>query len=187
MPWSRIWTRRRSHLHHDKHHQGYVTGLNTAYKKLDAALEAGDTASAETIACDMAFNGSGHILHSILWTNMKPGGGGVPTGELAEAIDRDFGSYEKFKAYFLAATNQVKGSGWGILAYRPLDGALVVLEAQVHENLTQWSVVPLLALDVWEHAYYLQYQNQRPEWTKTFMEKLVNWDDVAARYAKAKK
>jgi superoxide dismutase, Fe-Mn family len=174
------------HLHHDKHHQAYVTGLNTTYQKLDAALEAGDTATAETLSRDLAFHGSGHILHSLLWTNMKPGGGGAPTGDLAEAINRDFGSYDKFKAYFLAAANQVKGSGWGILAYRPLDQALVVLEAQTHENLTQWGVIPLLVLDVWEHAYYLQYQNKRPEWTKTFMEHLVNWDDVAHHLQKIK-
>ena len=174
------------HLHHDKHHAAYVTGLNAAYQKLDAALQADDYANAETIARDLAFHGSGHILHSLLWTNMKPGGGGEPSGELAKAIDAAFGSYEKFKALFLATTNAVKGSGWGLLAYRGLDDSLVVLQAQTHENLTQWGVQPLLALDVWEHAYYLQYQNQRPEWTKTFLEHLVNWDDVAARYAKAK-
>ena len=174
-------------LHHDKHHQAYVTGLNTAYQKLDAALQAGDYAGAEILARELAFHGSGHILHSLFWTNMKPGGGGAPGGDLAEAIARDFDSFDKFKGFFLAAANQVKGSGWGILAYRPLDDALVVLQAQTHENLTQWGVVPLLVLDVWEHAYYLKYQNARPEWTKAFVEHLVNWDDVAARYAKAKR
>jgi superoxide dismutase, Fe-Mn family len=173
-------------LHHDKHHAAYVTGLNAAYQKLDAALAAGDFAGAEGISRDLAFHGSGHILHSIFWTNMKAGGGGAPSGALAAAIDGAFVSFEKFKGYFLAAANQVKGSGWGVLGYRKGDDSLVVLQAQTHENLTQWGVVPILVLDVWEHAYYLKYKNQRPEWTKAFLEHLVNWDDVAARLAKAK-
>ena len=173
-------------LHHDKHHAAYVAGMNAAYQKLDAALAAGDYANAEAIARDLAFHGSGHILHSLFWTNLKPGGGGEPSGALADAINAAFGSYTKFKGLFLATANAVKGSGWGILAYRGLDDSLVVLQAQTHENLTQWGVQPLLALDVWEHAYYLQYQNLRPKWTETFLEHLVNWEDVAARLAAAK-
>lgn len=174
-------------LHHDKHHAAYVTGLNAAEEKLSAALTSGDLGAVKSLAKEQAFHGSGHILHSILWTNMKPAGGGQPTGELSEAIARDFGSYEAFKALFLATTNAVEGSGWGVLAYRKADAKLVVLQAEKHENLSQWGVTPVLVLDVWEHAYYLKYQNRRPEWTKAFIENLVNWDDVARRYAEAKR
>lgn len=174
-------------LHHDKHHQAYVTGLNTAEEKVQSMLQSGDFAGAKPAAKEQAFNGSGDILHTIFWNNMKPGGGGDPSGELALAITKDFGSIEGFKSLFLATTNAVEGSGWGILAYRKTDGKLVVLQAEKHENLTQWGVTPILVLDVWEHAYYLQYENRRPEWTKAFMDHLVNWDDVTKRYAEAKR
>lgn len=173
-------------IHHDMHHAGYVKGLNDTEAKLDSALAAGDFTAAKEICKALAFHGSGHILHSTFWTNMKPNGGGAPSGELAAAIDKAFKSFEAFKSFFLAATNAVEGSGWGILAYRRTDDALVVLQAEKHENLTQWGVVPLLVCDVWEHAYYLKYQNRRAEWTKAFMEHLVNWDDVAKRFAAAK-
>jgi len=174
-------------LHHDKHHAAYVAGLNAAEEKIKVALAAGDYAAAKSLAKEQAFHGSGHILHSIFWTNMKPGGGGDPKGALADAITRDFGSIEAFKALFLATANAVEGSGWGVLAYRKMDNKLVILQAEKHENLTQWGVIPILVLDVWEHAYYLKYQNRRPEWTKAFMDNLVNWDDVAERFEAAKK
>jgi Fe-Mn family superoxide dismutase len=173
-------------LHHDLHHAAYVKGLNAAEEKLAAMLKSGDYAAVKPVCKELAFHGSGHILHSIFWTNIKPGGGGEPQGELAKAINRAFGGYEAFKAVFLAAANAVEGSGWGILSYRSLDNALVMLQAEKHENLTQWGVQPILALDVWEHAYYLKYQNRRPEWTKAFMENLVNWEDVAERLAAAR-
>jgi Fe-Mn family superoxide dismutase len=172
-------------IHHDLHHAGYVKGLNDAEAKLQSALSSNDFAAAKEICKAMAFHGSGHILHSIFWTNMKPKGGGTPSGKLAEAINAAFKGFEGFKSLFLAATNAVEGSGWGILAYRKMDDALVVLQAEKHENLTQWGAVPILVCDVWEHAYYLKYQNKRPEWTKTFIEHLVNWDDVARRLAAA--
>jgi superoxide dismutase, Fe-Mn family len=173
-------------LHHDKHHAAYVTGLNAAQDKVDAMLKSGDFAQAEAVCRDLAFHGSGNILHTIFWTNMKPEGGGAPAGMIAEAINEQFGGYDQFKGLFLAATNAVKGSGWGILAHRKMDDALVVLQAQVHENLTQWGVQPILVLDVWEHAYYLKYQNVRPDWTKAFMEHLVNWGDVEQRLKAAR-
>ena len=109
----------------------------------------------------------------------------APGGTLAKAIDRDFGSFEAFKAQFIAAAIAVEGSGWGILAYRPADDALVILTAEKHQNLTQWGVIPLLVLDVWEHAYYLKYQNRRGEYVKNFFN-IINWDDVAARYEEAR-
>ena len=174
------------HLHHDKHHATYVNNWNAAEEKVQAALKSGDFATARTLSGELAFNGSGAILHSIFWSNMKPGGGGEPGGELAEMIQKYFTSYEAFKGLFLATTNSVQGSGWGVLAYRKEDNALVVLGAEKHENITQWGVQPILVLDVWEHAYYLKYQNKRPEWTKTFMEHLVNWDNVAKLLKDAK-
>ena len=174
-------------LHHDMHHAAYVKGLNAAEEKLAGLLKSGDFAAIKPVCKELAFHGSGNILHTIFWTNMKAGGGGAPTGELAEAINRAFGGFEAFKALFLAAANAVEESGWGILAYRKADNALVVLQAEKHENLTQWGVVPILVLDVWEHAYYLKYQNKRPDWTKAFMENLVNWEDVAKRLAAAMK
>jgi len=177
-------------LHHDIHHAGYIKGWNDAEAQVQAMLKSGDFAGAKAAAKALAFHGSGAILHSIFWTNMKPGGGGAPGGApggaLAAAINAAFGSYDALKGLLLASANAVEGSGWGILAYRKMDDALVVLQAEKHENLTQWGATPLLALDVWEHAYYLKYQNKRPEWTKTFMESLVNWDDVAQRLAAAK-
>jgi superoxide dismutase, Fe-Mn family len=173
-------------LHHDMHHAAYVKGLNAAEEKLAGMLQAGDYANIKPVCKELAFHGSGNILHTIFWTNMKANGGGAPTGTLAEAINATFGSYDAFKAMFIAAANAVEGSGWAILACKP-DKSLVVLQAEKHENLTQWGVTPILVLDVWEHAYYLKYQNKRPEWTKAFMENLVNWDDVAARFNAANK
>ena len=174
-------------LHHDIHHEGYVKGLNNAEAKLADARAAGDFSLVKHWSREAAFHGSGHLLHSIFWPNMiaaseaKP----APEGALAEAIKRDFGSFEAFKSQFVAASTAVEGSGWGILAYRPDDGALVILTAEKHQNLTQWGVVPLLVLDVWEHAYYLKYQNRRGEYVKNFFN-IVNWDDVAARFEKAR-
>jgi Fe-Mn family superoxide dismutase len=174
-------------LHHDIHHEGYVKGLNNAEAKLADARAAGDFALVKHWSREAAFHGSGHLLHSIFWPNMiaaseaKP----APEGALAEAIKRDFGSFEAFKSQFVAASTAVEGSGWGILAYRPDDGALVILTAEKHQNLTQWGVVPLLVLDVWEHAYYLKYQNRRGEYVKNFFN-IINWDDVAARLEKAR-
>jgi Fe-Mn family superoxide dismutase len=175
------------HLHHDIHHKGYVDGLNNAEAKLAEARKAGDFALIKHWSREAAFHGSGHLLHSMFWPNMiaasqaRP----APEGALARAIDRDFGSFDAFKAQFVAASIAVEGSGWGILAYRPADDALVILTAEKHQNLTQWGVVPLLVLDVWEHAYYLKYQNRRAEYVRNFLN-IINWDDVAARYEKAR-
>ena len=176
-------------LHHDIHHKGYVDGLNKAEEKLAEARSTGDTTLVKHWSKEAAFHGSGHFLHAIFWRNMAPagkGGGGDPAGALADQIKADFGGFDAFKAHFAAASAQVEGSGWGILAYRPDDGKLVILQAEKHQNLTQWSVVPLLVLDVWEHAYYLKYQNKRPEYVKNFFN-VINWADVAERYGAAKK
>lgn len=173
-------------FHHDKHHNAYVTALNEAEEKLAKAQEAGDFAAIRALCNAIAFNYSGHLLHSLFWTNMSPNGGGEPSGALAEQIAKDFKSFDTFKAQFLAASNAVQGSGWGILAWQPLGQKLVVLQTEKHQNEAQWGVTPILVLDVWEHAYYLQYQNRRPDFTKGFFD-VVNWDDVAQRLDAAKK
>ena len=174
-------------LHHDKHHAGYVAGLNAAMENLEKAREAGDMTAVKALSKELAFHGSGHMLHSIFWTNMKPGGGGEPTGELADEIKASFGSFSAFKAQFLAATNTVEGSGWGILGWHRDLGKLIILQAEIHQNLTLQGIIPILVCDVWEHAYYLKYQNRRPEWTNAFLDHLVNWDNVAERFASAEK
>lgn len=176
-------------LHHGLHHKAYVDGLNKAEEMLAKARESGDFGLVKHWEREAAFHGSGHLLHAIFWPNMAPagkGGGGEPTGALAARIAADFGSLAAFQAHFTAAATQVEASGWAILAWRPADGALVVLSAEKHQNLTQWGVVPLLVLDVWEHAYYLRYQNRRAEYVKNWWS-VVNWADVAARFAAASK
>lgn len=176
------------HLHHDIHHKAYVDGLNKAEDMLAQARKAGDYALVKHWSREAAFHGSGHFLHSIFWPNMAAagkGGGGEPSGALAQAINKDFGSFAAFKAQFAAAAVAVEGSGWAILAYQPAGDQLVILQSEKHQNLTQWGVVPLLVLDVWEHAYYLKYQNRRAEYVNNFFN-IINWSDVAARYSKAK-
>lgn len=173
-------------LHHTKHHQGYVDGLNKAEEKLAEARESGDLSLIKHWEREAAFHGSGHYLHQIFWTNMSPNGGGEATGAIAEQINKDFGSFEKFKAHFTAASSQVEGGGWGLLVWSPAAQKLEILQSEKHQNLTQWGVVPLLVLDVWEHAYYLRYQNRRPEYVTAWWN-VVNWDNVNERFAEAQK
>ncbi|MHB8916515.1 MAG: superoxide dismutase [Desulfocucumaceae bacterium] len=173
-------------LHHDAHHKAYVDGLNNASAKLAEAREKGDFTLVKHWEREIAFHGSGHLLHSLFWDNMKPNGGGPPMGEVAGQIEKDFGGYEAFKKQFSAAAAAVEGSGWAILCWNPEFGELVILTAEKHQNLTQWGVVPLLALDVWEHAYYLKYQNKRAAFIEAWWN-LVNWDDVNRRYTSARR
>jgi Fe-Mn family superoxide dismutase len=172
-------------LHHDIHHAGYVKGLNAALDKLAEARKSGDYAAVKALSREVAFHGSGHLLHCCFWTNMTPAKT-EPKGRLSAMIARDFGSMDAFKAQFGNAAKQVEGSGWGILAFEPLSKRLLVLESEKHQNLTVWGVHPLLVLDVWEHAYYLKYQNRRPEYVDAFWN-VVNWNDVAARLDAAMK
>lgn len=174
-------------LHHSKHHQAYVTGLNAAIAGLAAARKSGtpdDLARLRDLTDALAFNGSGHLLHCVFWKNMKKGGGGEPKGDTARLIDRDFGSFDLFQTHFSSVAGKVQGSGWGILAWEPLSGRLVVLGAEKHQNLTLFGCVPLLVLDVWEHAYYLHYKNDRTAYIKAFWH-LVNWDNVDERLSAA--
>ncbi|RPI22442.1 MAG: superoxide dismutase [Acidobacteria bacterium] len=172
-------------LHHDKHHQSYVDGLNKAEQKLAEARTNGDFALVKHWEREVAFHGSGHMLHSIFWPNMTPKGGGQPGGELAQAIKQQFGSYDGFKNHFQAAATAVEGSGWGILAYQTLTDQLVILGVEKHQNMNEFGCLPLLVLDVWEHAYYLKYQNRRADYVKAFFN-VINWADVENRYRTAR-
>ncbi len=172
-------------LHHDKHHQSYVDGLNKAEQKLAEARSNGDFALVKHWEREIAFHGSGHLLHSIFWPNMAPNAGGQPGGELSQAIKRDFGGYDGFKNHFQAAATAVEGSGWGILAYQTLTDQLVILGVEKHQNLTEFGCLPILVLDVWEHAYYLKYQNRRADYVKAFFN-VINWADVEQRYRTAR-
>jgi len=171
-------------LHHGKHHAGYVRGANGALDALAAARKAGDYGRIKALSRALAFHGSGHVLHCLFWRSMTPGGSQVPE-MLAKAMADEFGSVEACQAQFAAATRAVEGSGWGVLAYEPVSGKLMVLQAEKHQNLTVWGAAPLLVCDVWEHAYYLKYQNRRADWVDAFM-KLANWPFAAARLAAAR-
>ncbi len=172
-------------IHHDKHHAGYVKNFNIALRELSEARASGDYSLIKHWSRELAFHGSGHVLHTLYWANMSPKGGGEPKGELLEAMQKSFGGFDKCTAQFAAATNAVEGSGWGILAFEPFRGYLVVLQAEKHQDLTIWGVYPLLVCDVWEHAYYLKYQNRRAEYIKNFFN-LIHWEEVEKRYKMAK-
>ncbi len=172
-------------LHHDKHHKTYVDGLNTAEQRLADARSKGDFAAIQQLARLVAFHGSGHFNHCIFWKNMAPKKGGEPKGAVADQIKADFGSFENVKKQFSAGSVAVEGNGWGILGWHPLAGKLQTYTAMNHQNLTQWGVIPILMLDVWEHAYYLKYQNRRADYVAAWWN-LVNWDDVAQRLTDAK-
>jgi len=174
------------HLHHDIHHAGYVKGLNSAIAKLDEAHVTGDTSLIKHWSRELAFHGSGHFLHAIFWQNMSPTGGGNPAGALASAIDKDFGGFDAFKTHFSSASSSVEGSGWGILGYHPAADRLLILQAEKHQDLTAQGIIPLLVLDVWEHAYYLHYQNRRGDYVAAFFN-VINWSDVESRYLIATK
>ena len=169
-------------LHHDLHHAGYVKGLNTAEEKLASARESGDFGLTKHWERELAFHGAGHFLHCIFWNNMSPNGGGEPSGKLMDGINRRFGSFQKFMAQFKAAGAQVEGSGWVLLVNNLMTRNLEILTAEKHQDLGQWVTVPLLVCDVWEHAYYLKYQNRRAEYLEAFTN-VINWNDVSDRYS----
>ncbi|MEX0663169.1 MAG: superoxide dismutase [Acidimicrobiia bacterium] len=172
-------------LHHGKHHKAYVDGANTVLEKLADARESGDFGSINQLEKNLAFHLSGHILHSIFWKNLDPGGGGKPTGELASAVDDNLGSFEACKAQLTEAAMNVQGSGWGALSWEPVGKRLIVEQVYDHQGNVGQGGPPLLVLDMWEHAYYLQYENRKAEWVGAFWE-LVDWDDVATRFASAR-
>lgn len=167
-------------LHYSAHHKGYVTNANKAEEGLAKARETGDYALIKHYEKELAFNLSGHMLHTIYWSNLSPTGG-EPSGALLAAIVRDFGSLNNLKAQMGAATSAVEASGWGILGYLPATGKLLVLQCENHQKLSVWGIIPLLVIDVWEHAYYLNYQNRRADYIAN-IPKILNWITIAARY-----
>lgn len=169
-------------LHHDKHHAKYVKGLNDALAKLTQARKKNDMSAVKALSRAVAFHGSGHVLHTLYWHSMSPDGGGAPQGELKSALEQSFGSVDGFREQFTAATIAAEASGWGILAYEPLGGRLLVLGAESHQQMGVHGSVPLVVCDVWEHAYYLRYKNERADYVKGFMD-VVNWDFAAQRLA----
>jgi len=172
-------------LHHDKHHAAYVKGLNDTMDQLAEARDKGDFSSIVGLEKSHAFNLSGHVLHSIFWTNLSADGGDKPVGELAAAIEDNFGSFDAFKAQLTSATTTVQGSGWGVLAWEPLGKRLYVEQVYDHQGNVGQSGVNLLVFDAWEHAYYLQYLNVRADFVAALWN-IVNWNDVAARLAAAR-
>jgi Fe-Mn family superoxide dismutase len=168
-------------IHHDKHHAGYVKNFNITIRKLSEARASGDFSLIKHWSRELAFHGSGHVLHTLYWENMSPKGGGKPKGEILAAMEKSFGEFDLFKKQFAAATKAVEGSGWGIMALEPFRGYLVILQAEKHQDLTIWGVYPLLVCDVWEHAYYLKYQNRRAEYVENFFN-LIHWPEVEKRY-----
>ncbi|WP_297186270.1 superoxide dismutase [uncultured Corynebacterium sp.] len=173
-------------LHHSKHHAGYVKGANAALKALEE--ERAGEANADKIRAytkNLAFNLGGHTNHSIFWKNLSPNGGGEPTGELAEAIKADFGSFEQFKAHFSAVATGLQGSGWAVLGYDHISGHLIIEQLTDQQGNISVNFTPLLMLDMWEHAFYLQYKNVKADYVKAVWN-VFNWDDVAERYAAAK-
>ena len=182
-PWIDETTMR---IHHDKHHQSYVDGLNNAEKKLAEARMSGDFSLVKHWERELAFHGAGHYLHTIFWQVMKPGGGGRPDGTLAAEINRSFGGFEAFQRQFSEAAKNVEGGGWAILVWSPRSRRLEILTAEKHQNLSQWDVIPLLPLDVWEHAYYLKHQNDRAAYIRDWWN-VVNWAHVAERFERARK
>ena len=173
-------------LHHDKHHKGYVDGLNKAEKEMQKARMTNQFDLIKHWEREAAFHGAGHYLHTIFWNNMSPKGGSQPSGMLLNEINQSFGSFEKFKQHFSAAANNVEAVGWAILVWSPRSRRLEISQAEKHQNLSQWDVVPLLVLDVWEHAYYLQYKNDRKKYVENWW-KIVNWRDVENRFHEAQK
>ncbi|MGP3534949.1 superoxide dismutase [Microbacterium sp. RD1] len=172
-------------LHHDKHHQAYVTGANTALEQLAEAREAGNLANVNKLTKDLSFNLGGHVNHSIFWTNLSPDGGDKPVGELAAAIDDTFGSFDKFQAHFTAAALGVQGSGWAGLFWDSIGENLVIQQIFDQQGQIAAATVPLLLLDVWEHAYYLDYQNVRADYVKAFWN-IANWANAQERFATAR-
>lgn len=172
-------------LHHDKHHATYVKGANTALEKLGESRETGSFDTINQLQKNLAFNLSGHVLHSLFWKNMSPDGGDKPDGDLAAAIDEWFGSFGGFRSQLTEAALNVQGSGWGALTWEPLGQRLIVEQVYDHQSNVGQGAPPLLVLDMWEHAYYLQFKNVKADWVESFWN-IVNWSDVSTRFDTAR-
>ncbi|MFC6826958.1 superoxide dismutase [Halopelagius fulvigenes] len=171
-------------LHHDSHHQGYVDGANEALRALAEMRDSGEFDGISGVKRDLSFNLSGHVLHTIFWGNMSPDGGGEPGGSLSDRIGTDFGSFGAMREEFSAAASAVEGSGWGTLLYDHRSDSLLVTQVENHDELVVQAGTPLLVVDVWEHAYYPQYENRRSEYVEAFWN-VVDWENVRGRYESA--
>jgi len=172
-------------LHHDKHHAAYVKGANDALDRLGEARDSDDYGTINQLQKNLAFNLSGHVLHSLFWQNLTPDGTDKPAGELGAAIDEGFGSFDGFRNQLTQAALNVQGSGWGALTWEPLGQRLIVEQVYDHQSNVGQGAPPLLVLDMWEHAYYLQYKNVKADWVSAFWN-IVNWPDVADRFSNAR-
>ncbi|MFD5772778.1 superoxide dismutase [Streptomyces fungicidicus] len=173
-------------LHHAKHHAAYVKGANDTLEQIAEIRDKDQITPTGLVGLEKtyAFNLSGHVLHSIFWENLSPDGGDRPDGALATAIDEHLGGFEAFKKQLTVATTSVQGSGWGVLAWEPFGKRLIVEQVYDHHGNVGQGSTPLLVFDAWEHAYYLQYKNVRPDYVTKLWD-LVNWEDVATRYTAA--
>ena len=172
-------------LHHDKHHATYVTGANTALERLADVRDKSDFASISMLEKNLAFNVSGHVLHSIFWMNLSPTGGGQPDGALASTIESTFGGFDAFRSQMTQAASTIQGSGWALASWEPMAGRMIVQQIYDHQGNHGQGTVPLLAIDAWEHAYYLQYENRKTEFFDAIWN-VVNWQDVARRLEAAR-
>jgi Fe-Mn family superoxide dismutase len=172
-------------LHHGKHHAAYVAQADKALDNLAEARSSGDFALITKLSKDLAFNLSGHVLHSVFWTCMSPDGGGAPEGELAAAIEDSFGSFADLKAQLGEATKSVQGSGWGALAWEPMAGRLIVEQVYDHQSNVGQGSDPILVIDAWEHAFYLQYLNDKAAWVDAFWE-VADWSAAGVRFEAAR-
>lgn len=172
-------------LHHDKHHAAYVKGANTTLEKLAEVRAKGDFATISMLEKQLAFNVSGHVLHSVFWTNLSPDGGGEPGGTFGKALEETFGGFAKFQQQMNEAAATTNGSGWALASWEPMAQRLVVQQVHDHQGEHGQGTIPLLAVDAWEHAYYLQYENRKAEFFDAIWN-VVNWADVEARYEAAR-
>jgi superoxide dismutase, Fe-Mn family len=171
-------------IHHSRHHAGYVNGLNNALRQLETARENSEASLVQHWQRQLSFHAGGHFNHALFWTGMAPagkGGGGEASGTLKQAIQRDFGSYENFVWQFKQAANSVEASGWAWLIYEPTAGRLMISQMENQQKLLVPGGIPLLGIDVWEHAYYLRYQNRRAAYVDAFMQ-VIAWDEIQKRF-----
>ena len=172
-------------LHHSKHHNAYVTGANTALEKLAEAREKGEFGAINKLEKDLAFHVGGHVNHSVFWKNMSPDGGGQPEGEVAAAIDEFFGSFDGFKKQFNEVANGIQGSGWSMLVWDTLGQRLNINQLFDQQGNLPVGQLPILQLDMWEHAFYLQYKNVKGDYVNAWWN-VVNWANVSERLAGAR-
>lgn len=173
------------HLHYTFHHGDAVKAANKDLQMIKEAIDKNSLDTVDYWTKKLSFHLSSHILHTIFWTNLI-NKKSDPSGVLLKQIEKDFGSYDKLKTLISKTSKGVDGNGWGILGYQPYTQKLTVLQCENHEKLTQWGVIPILVVDVWEHSYYLKYRNRRAEFVDNLFP-IINWDNVAERFSLAQK